>query len=149
MLDPDEPEIIQNGAGICCDLCTDGGALVKGVRSAGAAMGLDNELNGALAFDVDNAVGILAEDERAMDVSADTAALRIGGSNIGGPYHGTFREAYALCKGYGSGGGIVGIACCKGVFIRTYHDGVPGSGEIFDLLLSGRICKHEGLGVGS
>ena len=117
MLDPDEPEIIQNGTGICCNLCTDGGTLVKGICGAGAAVGLDNELNGALAFDVDNAVGILAEDERAMDVSADTAALRVGGSYVGGPYHGTFREAYALCKGHGSGVGIVGIACCKGVLI--------------------------------
>ena len=142
MLDPYEPKVVEYRRGVCGDLCSDGRPLVEGVGGAGAAVGLDDELNRTLAFDVDNAVSILAEYERTVNVQRLAVAslgCRIVAQNLslGG-------EACGCGKGDGIGVLIKGGYGCKRVFVGAYHDFVAGDGEVLYLGLCGGVRKHEG-----
>ena len=69
MLNADKPQVVQNDRCICGNLCTDCCALIERIRSAAAPVRFYDQLNRTPALKVNNAVSVLAEYQRAMNIS--------------------------------------------------------------------------------
>ena len=102
MLDADDPKIVQDRSRIGSDLCADGRPLIEGIRGAAGAGGLDDQLNGALAVNVDNAVSVPAENERAVNVRGGVG-LRVAKARVVGPDGGVRAEGSRGGQGDGRG----------------------------------------------
>ena len=77
VLDADQPQVVEDGRGICGHLRADGRPLIEGIRRAARAVGLHDQLHRALAVHVDNAVSVPAENERAVHVQKADAPILV------------------------------------------------------------------------
>ena len=142
MLNADKPQVVQNDRRICGNLCTDCCALIERIRSAAAPVRFYDQLNRPPAFKVNNAVSVLAEYQRAVNISRTVPV--VGLCRIIAPNDAVCGQ----CGGFGQLNGIC-IRIIRGfgiqrVFIAPDMNGVAADGEIFFLRFGGRVFKHKG-----